>query len=74
MFSFLIQHPDIGLYSSWLFLQGLFGQRNCVRSPHHRGCWKDGFGINTDYEVEIPPGKLIEVISLLFKYDQMALW
>jgi len=33
----------------------------CVHSPHNRGCWKDGFSIHTDYEVEVPPGKLVEV-------------
>lgn len=33
----------------------------CKHGPHSRGCWKDGFDINTDYEKKIPPGKLVEV-------------
>lgn len=63
MFNFLIQRPDIGLYSSWLLLnQFLFPQpKNCVNSPHSRACWKDGFDLHTDYEYDIPPGKLVEV-------------
>jgi hypothetical protein len=33
----------------------------CKHGPHSRGCWKNGFDINTDYEKKIPPGKLVEV-------------
>ncbi|RMZ84339.1 hypothetical protein DV738_g542, partial [Chaetothyriales sp. CBS 135597] len=32
----------------------------CVYSPSKRQCWRDGFDINTDYEVHVPLGKLVE--------------
>jgi hypothetical protein len=32
----------------------------CVNSPQTRGCWVDGFDINTDYESKVPPGVLRE--------------
>lgn len=32
-----------------------------IHGPENRGYWKDGFDINTDYEVKIPEGKLVEV-------------
>lgn len=34
---------------------------NCTNTPHSRSCWIDGFDINTDYNEEVPPGKLVEV-------------
>ncbi|KAK1751366.1 Dihydrogeodin oxidase [Echria macrotheca] len=32
----------------------------CVNSPSTRGCWKGDFDIYTDYEREIPPGRVRE--------------
>lgn len=26
----------------------------CVNSPTTRGCWKDGFSIHTDFDLEVP--------------------
>ena len=67
MFSFITQTPVLAqlLDLSLLLLSG-FGNkdgdhRECVHSPQDRGCWRDGFSINTDYEALIPPGKLVEV-------------
>jgi hypothetical protein len=34
---------------------------SCVNGPQSRQCWKNGFDINTDYEAQAPPGKLVEV-------------
>lgn len=32
-----------------------------THGPQNRSQWRDGFDLYTDYEVDIPPGKLVEV-------------
>lgn len=47
--------------------ESVYGQ--CVNTPDTRSCWLDGFDINTDYEVEAPQGKLVEVNTLILGYE-----
>ena len=67
MFSFITQTPIIAqLLDLGHSLFSGFGNKAgelqaCVHSPQDRGCWLDGFDINTDYEAHVPPGKLVEV-------------
>ena len=64
MWSFLQENSATGLfYNSLLLLQSFLGPNDCTHSPKDRACWKDGFNINTDYEYEIPKGKLVEVLT-----------
>lgn len=48
-------------YNSLLLLQSFLGPKGCTHSPGDRACWKDEFSIDTDYEYEVPTGKLVEV-------------
>ena len=70
----LFQNPLLNLHG--LSLLSIFGgsqkplSQQCVHSPEHRDCWKHGFSINTDYEAEIPPGKLVEVHYLFLEVNQ----
>ncbi|KAK9784078.1 putative Oxidoreductase [Seiridium cardinale] len=62
-----LQDSATVIYGLWLSLYPSVHQQPLTTSPkrlHHgpdnRGYWKDGFSIETDYEVEIPEGKLVE--------------
>ena len=62
------------LLDAGLSLLSILGKRDsnngqCVNTPDSRGCWRDGFDINTDYEVEVPQGKLVEVKFLILGYE-----
>lgn len=68
MWSFLGETSATGLfYNSLLLLQSFISPKGCTHSPEDRACWKDGFNINTDYEYEIPNGKLVEVCIFWFE-------
>jgi hypothetical protein len=67
LFSFL-QESAYAVYGLWAsFYPSLYQRplssstRHLDHGPDNRGYWKDGFSIKTDYEVEIPEGKLVEV-------------
>lgn len=59
---------DLGLSLLPVFGRKDSDYRNCVNTAQSRGCWRDGFNINTDYEVEVPPGKLVEVKFIILRH------
>jgi hypothetical protein len=44
----------------------------CVNTPQTRQCWSKDFDIHTDYEENVPPGRLREVRSLVTGWNHEA--